>query len=177
MGGLYCFLRGDGWVANHHKSDSCKPTGCSLLRSFIHGILEVRTLEWVAISFTGGSSWPRNRSQVSCIAGRFFTDWAIREAPYSKRCIPNPSQQYKNKNYCFKTNWIFLKSAQINTFPLLKRSILKNLILGMNDRALNRGLRNSYQTRSLRPAGTRTTQRYGGYERNWEGLNLVLKEL
>ena len=39
-----------------------------------------RVLEWIAISFSRGSSQPRNRTQVSCIAGRFFTDWAMREA-------------------------------------------------------------------------------------------------
>ena len=37
-------------------------------------------LEWVAISFSRGSSWFRDWTQVSCIAGRFFTDWAMREA-------------------------------------------------------------------------------------------------
>ena len=37
-------------------------------------------LEWAAYPFSRGSSWPRNRTRVSCIAGRFFTNWAIREA-------------------------------------------------------------------------------------------------
>ena len=40
-----------------------------------------RTLEWVAYPFFRGYSWTRNRTGVSCIAGRFFTNWAIREAP------------------------------------------------------------------------------------------------
>ena len=39
-----------------------------------------RMLEWVAYLFTSGSSQPRNQSGVSCVAGRFFTNWAIREA-------------------------------------------------------------------------------------------------
>ena len=38
------------------------------------GILQAKILEWVAISFPRGSSQPRNQTQVSCIAGRFFTD-------------------------------------------------------------------------------------------------------
>ena len=38
-------------------------------------------VEWVAISFSRGSSWLRDRTQVSCIAGRVFTVWATREAP------------------------------------------------------------------------------------------------
>ena len=40
---------------------------------FVHGISQARTLEWVAISFSRGSSWPRYQTWVSCIAGRFFT--------------------------------------------------------------------------------------------------------
>ena len=40
-----------------------------------------RILEWVAYSFSSRSSWPRNRTGVSCIEGEFFTNWAIREAP------------------------------------------------------------------------------------------------
>ena len=40
-----------------------------------------RILEWVDYPFSRGSSRSRNRTQVSCIAGRFFTNWAIREAP------------------------------------------------------------------------------------------------
>ena len=44
------------------------------------GILQARILEWVAISFSRGSSWLRNRTRVSCIAGRFFTAWTTREA-------------------------------------------------------------------------------------------------
>ena len=39
-----------------------------------------RILEWVAYPFSSGFSWPRNRTGVSCIAGGFFTNWAIREA-------------------------------------------------------------------------------------------------
>ena len=53
----------------------CNPTDCT-----IHGILQARIPERVAFPFSRGSSRPRNRTGVSCIAGRFFTDWAIREA-------------------------------------------------------------------------------------------------
>ena len=42
----------------------------------------LRILEWVAYPFTIGSFWPRNRTRVSCNAGRFFTNWAIRESLY-----------------------------------------------------------------------------------------------
>ena len=43
-----------------------------------------RILEWVAYPFSSRSSWPRNQTGVSCIAGGFFTNWAIREAQYSQ---------------------------------------------------------------------------------------------
>ena len=56
------------------------PMDCSLSGSSVHGIFQARVLEWIAISFFRGSSWPRNRTQVSRIAGRCFTVWAIREA-------------------------------------------------------------------------------------------------
>ena len=52
---------------------------CSLPGPSVHGILQARTLEWVAISFSRGTSWPRKWTQVSSIAGRYFTDWATRE--------------------------------------------------------------------------------------------------
>ena len=45
-----------------------------------HGILQARILEWVAFPFSRGSSLPRDRTQVSHIAGGFFTSWATREA-------------------------------------------------------------------------------------------------
>ena len=45
-----------------------------------HGILQARILEWVAFLFSRGSSQPRDWTQVSHIAGRFFTTWATREA-------------------------------------------------------------------------------------------------
>ena len=48
--------------------------------SFVHGILQARILKWVAISFSRGSSWPRDQTQVSSIAGNFFTDWATRDS-------------------------------------------------------------------------------------------------
>ena len=54
---------------------------CSLSDSSVHGILQARILEWVAISFSRGSSWPRDWTWVSCIAHRFFTIWATRETP------------------------------------------------------------------------------------------------
>ena len=52
---------------------------CSLPSSSVHGILQARILEWVAIPFFSGSSPARDRTLVSYIAGRFFTVWTTRE--------------------------------------------------------------------------------------------------
>ena len=54
----------------------CSPPGYS-----VHGILQARTLEWVVMPSSRGSSWPRDRTWVFCIAGGFFTVWVTREAP------------------------------------------------------------------------------------------------
>ena len=58
----------------------CDPMDYNLPGSSVHGILQTRILEWVAVPFSRGSSWPRNGTQVSCIAGRFITVWPTREA-------------------------------------------------------------------------------------------------
>ena len=51
---------------------------CNLPRSSIHGLFQARVLEWVAISFSRGTSQPRNRTWVSHIVGRCFTIWTTR---------------------------------------------------------------------------------------------------
>ena len=65
---------------------------CSLPGSSVHGIFQARVLEWVAISFSRGSSWPRDQTQVSCIAGRRFNLWATSEAHIPRAyCPPKPT--------------------------------------------------------------------------------------
>ena len=61
-------------------STLCNPMDCSLPGLSVHGILQARILEWVAISFSRRSFWPRDSIWVSCIVDRFFTIWATREA-------------------------------------------------------------------------------------------------
>ena len=58
----------------------CDPMDCSLPGSSLHGIFQARVLEWGAIAFSRGSSWPRDQTQVSCIPGRCFNLRATREA-------------------------------------------------------------------------------------------------
>ena len=57
----------------------CNPTDCSSPGSSVHGILQARILEWVAMPFSRGSSQPMDQTWVSCSAGGFFTIWATRE--------------------------------------------------------------------------------------------------
>ena len=76
----------------------CDPMDCSLPGSCVHGIFQARVLEWVALSFFRGSSWPRDQTLVSCIAGRHFTVWATREAS-ELTC-----SQMTNEKYWLKVN-------------------------------------------------------------------------
>ena len=57
----------------------CDPMDCSPPGSSIHGLLQERILEWVAISFSRGSSWRRDQTHFYCIVGRLFTIWTTRE--------------------------------------------------------------------------------------------------
>ena len=76
------------WFCNVERKESevtqscptlCNPVDCSLAGSSIHGIFQARIREWVAISFSRRSSWPRDWTWVSRIVGRCFTIWATRE--------------------------------------------------------------------------------------------------
>ena len=57
----------------------CKSMDYNLSGYSVHGIFQARIMEWVAISFSRGSFWPRDWSRVCCFAGRHFTIWATRE--------------------------------------------------------------------------------------------------
>ena len=59
-------------------AQSC-PTLCDPMGYTVHGILQARILEWVAFPFSRGSFQRRDQTQVSYIAGRFFTSWAPRK--------------------------------------------------------------------------------------------------
>ena len=70
------------------------PMDCSSPGSSVHGMLQARILEWVAIPFFRGSSWPKDQTQVSHIAGRFFTAWATREALSNRILAPEEIVAY-----------------------------------------------------------------------------------
>ena len=71
---------------------------CSLTGSSIHEIFHLRVLEWVAISFSRGSSQPRDRIQVSRIVGRRFTVWASREVLYADDTTLKPKSEEELKS-------------------------------------------------------------------------------
>ena len=88
-------------------------TICDSMDCSIHGILQARILEWAAVPFSRGSSQPRDWTQVSCIAGGLFTNWAIREAHHfffffvrteaPKLLPPDVKSQLIGKDWCWTT--------------------------------------------------------------------------
>ena len=60
--------------ASKVKVDQLCPTLCDPMNYTVHGILQARIQEWVAFPFSRGSSQPRDKTQISCITGKFFTD-------------------------------------------------------------------------------------------------------
>ena len=80
----------------------CDPRDCSLTDFPVHGILQARILAWLAIPFSRGSSLPRGWTQVSWIAGRFFTTWSAREV--------------NNRNYSL---WVVLFNGKIEKGNML----------------------------------------------------------
>ena len=77
---------------------------CDAMDYTVHGILQARIMEWVAIPFSRGSSQPTDWTQVSCIAGRIFTSWA------TGRHITNVSPQL------LKVLWAFILGNQTQEF-------------------------------------------------------------
>ena len=72
------------WFSRSVVSDSCNPLDCSPPGSSAHGMLQARIQAWVSISSSRGSSRPRDRTRTSHTAGRFFPDWASREAHHGQ---------------------------------------------------------------------------------------------
>ena len=72
---------------------------CSLPVSSIHGIFQARVLEWVAISFSRGSSWPRDQTYVSCMGRRILYHWATMK--------PSKEQAYFNFVAAVTVQWFW----------------------------------------------------------------------
>ena len=67
------------WSCSQSCPTLCDPIDCSVPGSSVHGIFQATVLEWIAISFSRGSSQPRAWTQVSRIVDRRFTVWATKE--------------------------------------------------------------------------------------------------
>ena len=94
-------------------SNSLWSHDCSLPGSSVHGALQARILEWVAMPSSRESSQSRDRNQVSCIAGGFFKVWATREAPKYSVWIIN-IKIIKTVSRVFKISVYFLLTAHLN---------------------------------------------------------------
>ena len=94
----------------------CNPSGSS-----VHRIFQARILEWIAISFSRGSSQPRDGTRVSHTVGRFFTIWATRET-HNRNTILSPS------NLTSEYQYIFLKYQYI-----IERSFLDSEVGNKDD--------------------------------------------
>ena len=80
---------------------------CSLPGSSVHGIFQARILEWVAISFSRGPSWPRDRTRVSCIScigRRFFTTAPPGKPQYIHRSM------HENAHHPAVSTWVKLET-------------------------------------------------------------------
>ena len=87
----------------------CNPMDCSLSGSSVYGIFQARVLEWIAISFSRGSSRPRNRTQVSCIAGRRLYHLSHQGSPKRLRVNitihVNMCSRYSFRQHLLRTMW------------------------------------------------------------------------
>jgi len=82
---------------------------CSPPDSSVCGIFQARVLEWVAISFSRGSSQPRDWTRVSRIAGGLFTIWATREAPFMRTqwkdgCLWSRKDDFTRHQVCWHSD-------------------------------------------------------------------------
>ena len=149
-------------------SDS-RPYWYSLPGSSVLGIFQARILEWVAISFSRVSSRPRNWTQVSSIAGKFLTNWAIREAERPILCDPMDHRPSDSSVYRFL-------QARILEWVAISSSRGSSQTRGSNLRLLH------WQVGSLPPVppGEPIKCSYqpwnGTVGRSWGRLNMVLKK-
>ena len=89
-------------------------TLCNPMDYTVHGILQARILEWVAVPFSRGSSQPRDWTQVFCIAGGFFTSWATREAQLFEELLKS-----RTWNFGLKEDWIQIPKSLLQCSLLL----------------------------------------------------------
>ena len=90
------------------------PMDCSLPGSSVHGILQARILQWVAIPSSRGSSQPRDQTQVSCIAGRFFAIWATSQS-LPQDFLVQTSAYLRDHCFSLPSEWPFFRKHVLNS--------------------------------------------------------------
>ena len=100
----------------------CDPKDGSPPGSSVHGIVQARILEWITIPVSRGSSQPRDRTQVSCIVGRFFIFWAI-----AQTLMDNifSKMKYKYKNFSRWRIWITLGLCLLQSSKFYSQLFIK----------------------------------------------------
>ena len=89
----------------------------SLPGSSVYGIFQARVLDWVAISFSRGSSRPRGQTQVSHVVSRHFTAWATVEVWATGKTLPislDSSKYIKQDNACKDSSIILCTWQELN---------------------------------------------------------------
>ena len=110
----------------------------SLWGSSVQGILQARILEWVSISFSRGSSWTRDWTQVSCIVGRFFPVWATSETlggrtkPLKGWFLYHPAMQFTPQITGYKYSWWWFEYLHLKVRVFLFYIISLNLAVLMS---------------------------------------------
>ena len=94
----------DSILQSHCAWLFCDLMHCSLPGSSAHGIAQARILKWVAIFFSRGSSWPKDRNCPSFLTGRFFT-----AEPPGKSTMGYYSNIKRNERVSFAETWMQLE--------------------------------------------------------------------
>ena len=109
------------------------PMDCSPLGSSVHGISQARILEWVAISYSRGSSWPRDQTHISCIGRRILYHWAAWEVHCT--CITVLKAKFEGLSLTFlkcstsgSHNILGFISHSYNSLDKFTHSFFKNFI-------------------------------------------------
>ena len=122
--------------AGKHLKNRCTCASSEISACTVRGILQARILEWVAVPFPRGFSQPRDRTQVSRIAGGFFTSWATKETPwlhtgsfsvYGSILVSSLVAQTVRNLPAMQETWIWswVRNRRRNGYPL-EHSCLEN---------------------------------------------------
>ena len=118
------------WFSRSVVSDACDPMDCSLPASSVHGILQARILEWIAISFSRGSSQPGNQTHISyasCIGKQvFYHQYHLGSPPHTPQggqkengSLSGPSHIALVKELCSTLSAFFLKTSRTLTLSFI----------------------------------------------------------